>query len=235
MKTVIQQWYHSNSTLPSLTRHYYRKFFRSWLHKVRQKALERRTVKEIREISEILYRNDCVWSLQTGNVLGIYRDGGFIKNEADVDIAVLAETWHVKIEPELRQKGYQVSMFCGGYYEGSEGVHITLLKKGMIFDIYPVFKGTWDGVPYRWYGGDHENRYYFEPRLLEETRTVDFYGIEVEIPADTDTYLRAIYGDDVMIPNPNWDWRTQPKCRLALSPTYLSQADVDAYLNPKKG
>jgi hypothetical protein len=201
--------------------------------KIRQAVLEKRTIREIKEISEILYRNECVWSFQSGNVLGIYRDGGFLKNESDVDIAVLAETWDVKIEEEIRQKGYRVWVYYGGYHDGSEGVHLAASKKGMDFDIYPVFKDTWDGVPYRWYGGDHKHRYYFEPQLLEKSRTVKFYGVNVEIPADTDSYLRAIYGDDYMIPNPNWDWRTEPKCRL--SATYLSQADVDAYLNPRKG
>jgi len=101
----------------------------------------------------------------------------------------------------------------------------------MIFDIYPAFKGTWDGVSYRWYGGDYDHRYYFAPELLEETCSVDFYGVTVEVPKNTDQYLRAVYGDDYMVPNPNWDWRTQPKCRLGLSPTYLTQADVDVYLN----
>lgn len=69
--------------------------------------------------------------------------------------------------------------------------------------------------------------------MIEETKTVPFYGFNVEIPADTDTYLRAIYGDDYMIPNDKWNWRTDPKCRLRLEPTYLSQADVDRYLNRK--
>lgn len=210
-------------------RNLYQKYLRSWVHKRRQQALERRTVQEIREIAQILYQNGCVWSLQSGNALGIYRDGGFIKNEEDVDIAVLAETWHAGIEQEIRQKGYQVSMYCGGYEVGSEGVHITFQKRGMIFDLYPTFKDTWDGVSYRWYGGDYASRYYFEPRLLEETRTVDFYGSDIEIPADTDAYLRAIYGDDYMIPNPKWDWRTEPKCRLPLCPTYLTQAALDCY------
>ena len=229
-KSRALEWYYSDAKLAEFTRTSYRKVIVGGVHQIQQFFLKRKTIREIQEISDILYQNQCTWSLQTGNVLGIYRDGGFLKNEDDVDIAVLAKTWNVKIEEQSRQKGYQVSTYWGGYTEGSEGVHITALKKSMIFDIYPVFKDTWDGVEYRWYGGDHKHRYYFEPRLLEQTRTVQFYGIDVEIPADTDTYLRSIYGDDYMIPDPNWDWDNGPKCRLGLSPTYLCQADVDAYL-----
>jgi len=100
----------------------------------------------------------------------------------------------------------------------------------MIFDIYPAFKDIWDGVAYRWYGGDYQHRYYFAPTLLEETKSVDFFGVTVELRKDTDRYLRSIYGDNYMIPDPGWDWETQPMCRLGLSPTYLSQSDVDTYL-----
>ena len=162
-------------------------------------------------------------------MLGIYRDGGFLKNEDDIDIAVLAETWRVKIEQEIRQQGYQVTDSYGGFYAGSEGVYIRVQKEGLPIEFYPTFKDSWDGVAYRWYGGAHADRYYFEPELIEEARTVDFYGVQVQIPADTDRYLRAIYGDDYMVPNPNWDWRTQPKCRLDLSLTCLTQEDVHIY------
>ena len=192
-----------------------------------------RTLPEIQEISEILYQHNCVWSLQSGNVLGIQRNEGLRHDEDDIDIAVLAEHWHVGIEEEIRARGYNLSVYDGGYNPGSEGVYITVRRYGLIFDIYPTFKDTWDGITYRWYGGDNHHRYYFEPRLIEETKTVPFYGFHVEIPADTDTYLRAIYGDDYMIPNDKWNWRTDPKCRLRLEPTYLSQADVDRYLNRK--
>ncbi len=194
-------------------------------HRLRQ----HRTISELREVAEIFRNNRCVWSLQSGNTLGIYRDGGFLPNENDVDIAVLAEDWHRGIEEELRHHGYAVVHECGGYKVGAEGVYITVRKQGFGMEIYPAFKDSWDGIAYRWYGGTCADRYHFDPELLEETRPVDFHGAMVQIPADTDRYLTAIYGADYMIPNPKWDWRTQPKCRLALSPTYLVQADIDTY------
>ncbi len=153
------------------------------------------------------------------------------KNEDDVDIGVLTETWGTKIERQICDKGFKLKYFCGGYYEGSEGVHITLLKRGLIFEIYPVFKGVWEGKAYRWYAGTNFHRCFFEPHLLEITRNVKFDGIDVEIPDDTDSYLRAEYGGDYMIPNDNWDWEKGPKCQLHLKETYLSQADVYDYLS----
>ncbi len=199
------------------------------LNQLKTQIKRRNTIREIKEISEILYHYGCVWSLQSANVLGIQRNGKLRANEDDVDIAVLAETWQAKVEEAIRQKGFNLSVYSGGYYEGSEGVHYVATKQGLVFDIYPSFKDKWDNITYRWYGGEHPNRYYFEPRLLEQTRTVKFYGFDVEIPADTNTYLRVIYGEDYMIPNDNWDWRTMPKCRLQLKPIYLSQTDVERY------
>jgi hypothetical protein len=190
------------------------------------------TLKEIREISTILYQNHCIWSLLSGNALGIYREGRILrKNEDDVDIGVIAETWGTKIERKIREQGYNLEYFCGGYYKGSEGVHITLRRRGLIFDIYPVFKGIWEGKAYRWYGGTNFHRCFFEPRLLERTRTVTVDRINLEIPENTDAYLRAEYGADYMIPNDNWDWEKDPKCQLHLKETYLSQADVYDYLS----
>jgi hypothetical protein len=85
------------------------------------------TLKEIREISTILYKNHCTWSLLSGNALGIYREGRILrKNEDDVDIGVIAETWGTKIEHRIREQGFRLEYFCGGYYEGSEGVHIRV-------------------------------------------------------------------------------------------------------------
>jgi len=223
MKSTLIQWYlNSNS-------HIARFCYRGLLNQLKTQIKRRNTIREIKEISEILYHYGCVWSLQSANVLGIQRNGKLRANEDDVDIAVLAETWQAKVEEAIRQKGFNLSVYCGGYYEGSEGVHYVATKQGLVFDIYPSFKDKLDNITYRWYGGDHPNRYYFEPRLLEQTRTVKFYGFDVEIPSDTDGYLRAIYGEDYIIPNDNWDWRTMPKCRLQLKPTYLSQADVERY------
>jgi len=190
------------------------------------------TLKEIREISAILYKNNCIWSLLSGNALGIYREGRILrKNEDDVDIGVIAETWGTKIERQIREQGFTLKYFCGGYYEGSEGVHITLLRRGLIFEIYPVFKGVWEWKAYRWYGGTNFYRCFFEPRLLEHTKTVKVDGSNVEIPEDTDAYLRAEYGADYMIPNDSWDWAKDSKCQLHLKETYLSQADVNDYLS----
>ena len=81
------------------------------------------TLNEIREISTILYKNRCVWSLLSGNALGIYREGKILrKNEDEVDIGVIAESWGTKIERQIREQGFNLEYFCGGYYEGSEGV-----------------------------------------------------------------------------------------------------------------
>ena len=188
------------------------------------------TLQETKEIAEILYKHGCTWSLQTGNALGVHREKTIIrKNEDDLDIAVLAETWGQNIEKEIQSKGYILKYFCGSFEQNSEGVHIILIKRGLTIDIFPVFKGKWGNMQYRWYGGNHEYRYYFEPRLLENTRTVRPNGFPVEIPADTDAYLRAIYGDDYMIPNDAWDWRTQPKCRLKLPVSYLTDKDIRNY------
>ncbi len=179
-----------------------------------------------------MYENQCIWTLLSGNVLGIYRENRILlKNEDDVDIGVLAETWGPKIERQIRDKGYELDYFCGGYFEGSEGVHIMLRRRGLNFDIYPVFKGVWGGKEYRWYGGTNFHRCFFEPNLLERTRTVKVDSLNVEIPDDTDAYLKAEYGADYMIPNDKWDWRTDVKCQLHLEKTYLSQADVEDYFS----
>jgi len=67
--------------------------------------------------------------------------------------------------------------------------------------------------------------------LLEHTKTVKVDGFNVEIPEDTDAYLRAEYGAGYMIPNGNWDWQKDPECQLQLKETYLPQANVNDYLS----
>ncbi len=234
IKTKVKEWLlNSDSKIARFIRPLYKFVDKLLLYPLWQKYRWFYTIGEMQEISEILSKNNCIWSLQTCNILFYQRHGKLHEDQWDIDIAVLAENWHVNIEEEIRQKGFKVSVYSGGYYQGSEGVHIIAEKRGLPFEIYPAFKGTWDNIEYRWYGGTIFHRYYFEPSLLEQTKTIKYYGFNVEITGDIDTYLKAIYGDNYMIPIPDedWDWENAPKCRLRhLKPTYLSQVDVDNYL-----
>lgn len=106
-----------------------------------------RTLPEIQEISEILYQHNCVWSLQSGNVLGIQRNEGLRHDEDDIDIAVLAEHWHVGIEEEIRARGYKLSVYDGGIIRVRRGF-ISPFADMALFSIYtPPLKIRGMGSP----------------------------------------------------------------------------------------
>ena len=166
-------------------------------------------------LSTVFEQLQVRWSLQGGSVLGSYRDGGFLPQESDVDLVILAEDWSREVEQAVQELGFRTWI----HHQNTEdnGLHVCWQRGDhpWIFDVYPTYQGTFWGTRLRYNGGDRYWRYYFPPEFLEETRQEEFLGVSVRIPADTDGYLRWLYGDDYRTPisDADWDWKMQPEAR----------------------
>ena len=176
---------------------------------------ERRALKDLADLSKAFEQQNIRWSLQGGSVLGFYRDGGFFAQETDVDIVVLAEDWSEQVNQAAQQLGFNSWV----HHECPEdnGLHICWQRKNhpWVIEVYPTYQATFGGKRLRYNGGDRYWRYYLLPRHVEETRLVDFLGVPVRIPEDTDGYLQWLYGETYRTPitDSEWDWVKQPGAR----------------------
>ena len=179
------------------------------------KPAEGVALRDLAEISQLLERRGVGWSLQGGNVLGLHRTGGFLPNECDVDIVILAEHWSREINQAALELGFKSRVHHQGM--GDNGMHVIWQKEKQSWpiEVYPTHQACFFGQRMRYNGGDRYWRYYFPPHFIEETRVVDFLGVPVRIPAATEDYLRWFYGDQFHIPlgDDQWDWIKQPGAR----------------------
>ena len=108
------------------------------------------------------------WSLQGGNVLGLHRTGGFLSNECDIDIVILAEHWSQEINHAALELGFTSRVHHYGV--GDNGMHVIWQKEKQSWpiDVYPTHQACFFGQRMRYNGGDRYWRYYFPPHFVEE-------------------------------------------------------------------
>ncbi len=161
-------------------------------------------------INPIFEKNTIDWWLDYGTLLGCVREGKVLKNDKDLDFGVLSKNGSL-------QKLMEKSGFTLTSRTTVEGV-ITLEQydiKGIGFDIFYYRKEKDKLVTNIWYPKDYSipQRESYKKGLgnLNEitftygkTKKVKFYDIKCKIPENDKLYLSENFGDDFMIPNPNF-------------------------------
>lgn len=134
--------------------------------------------------------------LSSGTMLGIYRDGGPIKEDTDLDVGVSMETPAKAIRDAL--KGYelvQIAVHCGKIQQ------VVFMYEDVIFDV--CFYDQVNGVYENW------NQYGLMRKpceLIDQRGTVIFQEHEFSCPKAPD-YLEWRYGEDWETPKGNeFDW-----------------------------
>lgn len=183
-------------------------------------------------VIQLLKKNGIhVW-LDFGTLLGAYRDSDFIKNDFDMDFGAFG-TDYDKIKTLMQENGFTSvrEFFIAGHEYGRE---LTYRYKDVNFDFFFYYKKD-----------DTDNLYTYTfscpPNILlekgielsaivAEIKTpckgfteMNFKNTIVQIPANTDEYLKANYGEGYMTPDPNFNYVTD-------SPnlTWYSQEEISA-------
>lgn len=128
-----------------------------------------------------------------GTLLGCVREGGFIRNDRDIDLGVMAEDAHrlPALRDRMLQRGYQVRL------EHDHKLSLRFPGLRTLFlelDVVRPFKGGWaitnaDEHPHRRF------HYRFGAEVFGATRPARLAGSDVLLPADPEGFLEAVYGE----------------------------------------
>lgn len=152
--------------------------------------------------------------LAFGSLLGAYREKGFIPFDFDLDTGMLASERNDAFDEAMRRHGFSR---LRQYY---------IKATGRVCEDKYDYKGVHVDVHYFYPCGDdglccelcmpHESKPWREANATDGfpaiVRTVPlstfskqpFLGQEVYMPDRTEEWLRTLYGDNFMTPNPHW-------------------------------
>ena len=186
--------------------------------KIRRK-FRKYSMELLQSFDAVMNQNNYNYFLIFGTLLGAIREKGFIAHDLDIDVGMWAEEYSPDIRTKLEEQGFKLahSITVDG---GAFGREETYTYKGLHIDIFFFYpydskksyccdfvghenKNSWH-ESIKTYGGVLPRQVILPlQKSLSET---DFHGLGLKIPENYDEVLRFRYGNDYMIPNPQWSW-----------------------------
>lgn len=167
--------------------------------------------KALQEIAEIFSKEKIAWWVDCGTCLGVYRYGGAIPWDWDIDLAVLIDDFENvrralnQLDPEL----YMVQDWSTRAFPNSF-LKIFLRKTKTMIDVF-CFRVDLEKKELRYVLASEKN--IFTPdwwkikesafqrpvpfEVLFPLKKAHFDGVEVLIPQDPEQYLKRCYGDNL--------------------------------------
>lgn len=156
----------------------------------------------------------CRLFLAFGSLLGAYREHGFIPFDCDLDTGMLLEERTDAFIAAMQQHGLKL---LRQYYIKSTGriCEDKFDYKGVHIDVH-YFDHNSHGELCCELCLPHESKPWREANATDGfpaiVRTVpdsqfskqDFLGLKVYMPDNTEAWLKALYGESFMTPNPHW-------------------------------
>lgn len=179
----------------------------------------------LKAFDECLTMNGYPYTLMAGTLLGAVREKGFIKHDIDIDVAM----WYKHFDPALYEKLAEYGFkrkYSYSVDKDTLGKEDSFLYKGVNIDIFYIYDSISDypylcdfinHPNYRGIGGYKECAQEcggLLPRRVEAPFSdsyvrIPFENVAFPVMENADDFLRFRYGDDYMIPNPNWSMRGQ--------------------------
>lgn len=185
-----------------------------WLDRPRAK-------KALSTVYDFLESNGVRAWIDFGTLLGAYREGEFIAYDYDVDMGIMYEDYkkiqdlRIKIPKEIAEAG----IIFGGLTIGPNKTPLMMAAsvENIKIDIYCWFrKGEFDNLCYFWNKDKAKFVVYKFPKQYHENlRKIKLIDREYYGPADTDNYLKFVYGD-------NWNTRIKTGHALGATQEYMS-------------
>ena len=163
------------------------------LEKKRSRAVHKYGLQALDSIHRSLSKEQIVYWLYAGTLLGTIRDGNFLKDDTDIDIGV----WYDKkqqdrLEEILTAKGFTKIR------EFKLSAQILLQRfeyqgVGIDFDFFIQSAGR--AIQSSFVEDDYLVEIHYDVRDLNAMKVVPFKGIQVSVPQDPTKLLERLYGN----------------------------------------
>lgn len=191
---------------------YLRPLWRVYYSCIQSYYMKREAANLLYDLKVLFDKNNLVFWLDFGTLLGAYREHDFISHDGDIDLAVEASDM-IKISKSLAGTPF---ILDHKYFVDDQLVQLTYRYRHITVDICAYFNNN--NKTYSCYlcsfvnGVSNPVNSSYETSITEcivpfngELCQYEFKGHEYRIPLKIHEYLTAHYGPDFMCPNPNFD------------------------------
>lgn len=190
---------------------------KSLFSKHKNRIFKKNALRVLAEFDHCLKQNGFVYSLAFGTLLGAVREKGFIKHDLDIDVAMWDRDYSPMLIRILSAAGFSLDHSFEAE-NGNYGREQTYVKDGVYIDIFFFYEDEGE-YPYccdflsynmcptyresmKKYGRVLARR--IELPMMKEVVLTPFETIQLYIPQNAHQILKFRYGEDYMIPNPQW-------------------------------
>ncbi len=155
--------------------------------------------------------------LSSGTCLGYFRENKFINHDYDIDIGIFAKDYTPKLIDKMTDKGFKLYRVLGNQEDGMElsfrkekGHRLGRYAKVDIFLHYPE-NGYISWYTYKY--PEFKEKIQYRVSKFKLT-SINFMGLQVNVPEPTLGYILEHYGEDWTIPKKagiNYFYATSPK------------------------
>lgn len=173
------------------------------------------------DLENALSKTDLFYFFTYGNLLGLIRDGSFIKHDLDMDIGVLKNDrfdWEVLDNAMKTIDMHKKHEFI---YDGNVVEATYENKEGLSVDFFLYHREDEHMFVYEFYRSDavlYNSQYEFSAKMLiqpliKNVQRREINGTVYTLPENPEIFLEEVYGEHWDIPDPNWqefstgDWR----------------------------
>lgn len=188
------------------------------LNKKRNQEFSKNAIEVIRKFDECLTHSGIDYCLLFGSMLGAFREKGFIKHDVDIDTAIWYADYSDMIQNSLENAGFKLvhvfeiddSKLAREETYVNKNVSIDVFYIYPPLDQYPYCSSMWKPVEgYSTLEESMKKVGYVEGKRLEmpikkEFIRVPFENLLLPIPSNAEEVLTFYYGEDFMVPNPDW-------------------------------
>lgn len=199
-------------------RELYRKY-NNFSYKKKNRKFLKEAYGVVETIINVFEQNKIQYWFEFGSLLGAYRDHGFIKHDFDIDLGAKYSDKD-RIKSVLLSSGFKlIREFTTN--RGSEyGFEQTYEFHGVPIDLFffhfkdsQMYCYSFSHVP----DGEDYNKWVVEEVVMPYNgfKQFAFMGLTIQVPSDIVAHLKANYGEDFMIPNPNFSYSKEaPNIKL---------------------